>query len=184
MSESSTTQSSAVINPDGSISYISQCNPYLSEPNTDQENESQNNINIIMDNEQILSINQDFIYLAYLLERMGRIIRYCAMFDVIFSLIYFLMGSWLDFIGIIASGLGYYGTVRFKRPCIIIYFIYLCFVTLFRFSSPFIIPLLVNYIDYPKDIVVNGLYNYNIISGILELIIAYFVYKFLRLIPS
>ena len=94
-----------------------------------------------------------------------------------------MTGSVISMFGICAGIFGYYGAKRFKRSYTFIYFIYLCLVSLIRFSYPYLVKYMLGEKE-AKKYDLTSLYVYSIFLGMAELFIAHFVFRFWRLLPK
>ncbi|KAG8459888.1 hypothetical protein KFE25_010937 [Diacronema lutheri] len=111
-----------------------------------------------------------------ILERMGRIVRLLAMFDLIFSLMNVLARMWPAAITAIMAYCGYVGARMFRRDLTRVYLFYLVFIAIVRIS------VTVHWAMVP-DVSMSA-QVFLVISSILQLVIAHFVWRFYSLLPT
>lgn len=107
---------------------------------------------------------------------MGRIVRLLAMFDLIFSLMNVLARMWPAAITAIMAYCGYVGARMFRRDLTRVYLFYLIFIAVVRIS------VTVHWAMVPD--VSASAQLFLVVSSVLQLVIAHFVWRFYSLLPT
>ncbi|KAJ1635726.1 hypothetical protein T492DRAFT_964398 [Pavlovales sp. CCMP2436] len=111
-----------------------------------------------------------------ILERMGRIVRLLAMFDLIFSLMNVLARMWPAAITAVMAYCGYVGARMFRRDLTRVYLFYLIFIAIVRISVTVHWSIEPN-VSFSAQI-------FLVVSSLLQLVIAHFVWRFYSLLPT
>jgi len=172
--------------PSGEMVYLSKDNPYT---RTYQEHadSQQYDANYSPDDPHAVPLPHSLLasyQQPLILERMGRIVRLLAMFDLIFALMEVLAHMWPAAICAIMSYCGYVGARMFRRDLTRIYLVYLVFVAVIRIS--FAVNLVVQStrgMDMQGNMPASA-QVFAAVSGLLQLVITHFVWRFYTLLPT
>lgn len=168
----------AAVMPDGQlVMLISPDNPYRSaiQPSSMQIDERPVGVTSRPDPAAVMAVLRP----ALRLERMARLVRLLALFDMTFSLMHAIADMWPAAIAAIMSYCGYMGARTFRRDLSRVYLIYLVLFALARvaLSAHFIFsPLPVN---SPPSLPM-----YMVLTALVQLVIAHFVYRFYTMLPD
>ncbi|KAL1505127.1 hypothetical protein AB1Y20_008886 [Prymnesium parvum] len=162
----------AAMMPDGTIVMLSPENPYhsalaIGEPPVEAQ-----------PSDAAIQATLALLRPALQLERMARLVRLLAMFDMAFSLMHAVAEIWPAAIAAIMSYCGYLGARTFRRDLSRVYLIYLVLFALARvaLSAHFIFsPLPPN---TPPSLPM-----YMALTAIVQLVIAHFVWRFYCMLP-
>lgn len=117
-----------------------------------------------------------------LLERMARIVRLLAMFDLVFSLMNVLANVWPAAITAVMAYCGYVGARMFRRDLTRVYLVYLVMMAMARVAVS--VHLTVSAEMHDGHAISLAAQVFLVISSVLQLIIANFVWKFYSLLPT
>lgn len=166
----------AAIMPDGQLVMLSPENP-LAPQNLAQATSEAGSTNEIPVMQFSMAAMQQIYQPALQLERMARVVRLLAMFDMTFSLMHAVSDMWPAAIAAIMSYCGYLGARTFRRDLTRIYLLYLM---LFAFAR---VLLSARYSIAVED-APPSLPIYMSLTALVQLIISHFVWRFYCLLPT
>jgi len=167
----------AAVMPDGQLVMLSPENPYRSAAMQSNVpiDERTGYDNAAMDANMAMALLRP----ALQLERMARMVRLLAMFDMAFSLMHAVADMWPAAIAAIMSYCGYLGARTFRRDLSRVYLVYLVLFALARvaLSAHFVLaPLPAN---APASLPM-----YMVLTALVQLVIAHFVWRFYCMLPN
>lgn len=167
-------QAQAAVMPDGSLVMLSVSNPY--QPAIAKARRVERGPMHVDD-----AAYEQFYRPALALERMARIVRVLAMFDLIFSLLHAFSNQWPAAVVALMSYCGYIGARTFRRDLIRIYLFYLVVFAVARMT--FSAALFAQQASQ-KPAAGNGLPIYMAVAAGVQIVIAHFVWRFYSMLPT
>jgi len=163
--------------PDGQVVILSQENPYHKAAVAAGASDDQPAFNAEQDAEN--SAVGEFVMHALQLERMARVVRLLAMFDMLFCLMHALGSMWPSAIAAGMSYCGFIGARMFRRDLTRIYLSFLIVYASARVLLSAQFMLVPMSIETPSSLPV-----YLSATALVQLVIAHFVWRFYSLLPA
>ena len=168
----------ACVMPDGSVVMLSKENPYREALEGSQTASAADGEEFADPSPRVISAA--VLHAPLQLERMARVVRLLALFDLAFALLHTVADTWPAFMAAIMSYCGYLGARLFRRDLTRVYLIYL---VLFCFARA---ALALHFVISPPSNAdaAKSLPTYLALTAMVQAVIAHFVYRFMRLLPT
>lgn len=169
-------QPQAAVQPDGTVvMLLSPSNPYAAAAAAEQGVNEAPPIDPLALERAVLERFQGPLQL----ERMARIVRLLAMFDIVFSLMHAMADMWPAALATVMSYSGYLGAKLFRRDLTRVYLLYLTLFALARVALSMHFLLTPLPASAPASLPI-----YLSLTAVVQLVIAHFVWRFYSLLPT